>query len=184
MKKQVTKYYCDLCGKEVSDEKMLLKDCTLLGTRKVKVEGNRIKTSIVGIKNKDICVACASKLASLIEVDSKNNIKFVEPPKETSKPSVATKTTTTTKAVATKTAKTTPATKTVPTTKTVPATKTVPTTKTVPATKTTTTKSKVVSKPTTPTQKEVVKTRELPNPRDMVARDITSKQTFKMTNMK
>lgn len=172
MKKQVTKYYCDLCGKEVSDEKMLLKDCTLLGTRKVKVEGNRIKTSIVGIKNKDICVACASKLASLIEVDSKNNIKFVEPPKETSKSPVATKTTTTTKAVATKPTKTTPA------------TKTVPTTKTVPATKTTTTKSKVVSKPTTPTQKEVVKTRELPNPRDMVARDITSKQTFKMTNMK
>ncbi len=166
MKKQVIKYYCDLCGKEVSDEKMLLKDCTLLGTRKVKVEGNRIKTSIVSIKNKDICVTCASKLASLIEVDSKNNIKFVEPPKETSKPPVATKTTTTTKAVASKPAKTAPV------------------TKAVPATKTTTTKSKVVSKPTTPTQKEVVKTRELPNPRDMVARDITSKQTFKMTNMK
>ena len=154
MKKEVNliKYYCDLCGKEVSNEKMLLKDCTLLGTRKVKVEGNKIKTSIVGIKNKDICVACASKLASLIEVDSKNNIKFAEPPKETSKPIVAAKTT--------------------------------PTTKAVPVTKTTTTKSKVVSKPTTPTQKEVVKTRELPNPTDMVTRDITNKQKFKMTNMK
>ena len=168
MKKEVNliKYYCDLCGKEVSNEKMLLKDCTLLGTRKVKVEGNKIKTSIVGIKNKDICVACASKLASLIEVDSKNNIKFAEPPKETSKPIVAAKTTPTTKAVATKPAKTTPA------------------TKAVPVTKTTTTKSKVVSKPTTPTQKEVVKTRELPNPTDMVTRDITNKQKFKMTNMK
>ena len=158
MKKEINliKYYCDLCGKEVSNEKMLLKDCTLLGTRKVKVEGNKIKTSIVGITNKDICVTCASKLASLIEVDSKNNIKFVESPKETSKPPVATKTTT----------------------------KTTPATKAVPATKTTTTKSKVVSKPTTPTQKEVVKTRELPNPTDMVTRDITNKQKFKMTNMK
>ena len=96
MKKQVTKYFCDLCGKEVDDEKMLVTDCTLLGTRKVQVEGNKIRTSLVKVKNKDICSACASKLASMIEVDSKNNIKFVEP---TVKATAASKPTTTTKTV-------------------------------------------------------------------------------------
>ena len=96
MKKQVTKYFCDLCGKEVDDEKMLVTDCTLLGTRKVQVEGNKIRTSLVRVKNKDICSACASKLASMIEVDSKNNIKFVEP---AVKASPSSKPTTTTKSV-------------------------------------------------------------------------------------
>ena len=172
MKKQVTKYYCDLCGKEVNDEKMLLKDCTLFGTRKIKVEGNKIKTSIVGIKNKDLCVACASKLASMVEVDSKNNIKFAESSKEVSKPKVTTKTTTATKSVSASTAKAESVTKTASVTK--PST----------TSKVQTTKSKVVANPATPTQKEVVKTRELPNPRDMVARDLTNKQKFKMTNNK
>ena len=93
MKKQVVKYYCDLCKKEISDEKMLIKDLTVLGIRKVKVDENTVRSGIVRVKNQDICSACATKLASLVVVDSNNTISFAQKPKE------VTKTTTTTKTV-------------------------------------------------------------------------------------
>lgn len=87
MKKEVNivKYYCDLCKKEIQDETKLIKDCTILGTRKVKVDENTVKSSIVKVKHQDICAECAGKLASIITINDKNQISFVQKPKEVPK---------------------------------------------------------------------------------------------------
>ena len=184
MKKEVNlvKYYCDLCKKEVSDEKKLIMDCTVLGTRKEKVDANTIKSTIVRVKHQDICAECAAKLASLVVVDSKNRISFAPVVKETPKPKEKT------------VAKTSTVTKAAPVTKTAPATKTVPVNKTVPANKATTATKAATTTKSTPTTKQVQTTKtsnttarsndgfrtiELPNPKDMVV-----KQNLKITRPK
>ena len=75
MKQQVTKFYCDVCGKEVEEAK-LVTGCSFLGIKNTKGKDGKVRPIITRIKDKDLCLTCATKLSKMVEVGANNSLKL------------------------------------------------------------------------------------------------------------